>query len=82
MPGTLSDEELKTIMAGKAARGELDQTDLMPAIFEKLRRYTGLELKGLTRLMEKTRGGLERLASSLNASTARRRGARCASKSP
>ena len=61
MPGTLSDEELKTIMAGKAARGELDQEDLTPAIFEELRRYTGLELKGLTRLMEKTRGGLERL---------------------
>jgi hypothetical protein len=61
MPGTLSDEGLKTIMAGKAARGELDQEDLTPAIFEELRRYTGLELKGLTRLMEKTRGGLERL---------------------
>ena len=61
MPGTVSDEELKTIMAGKAARGELDQEDLTPAIFEELRRYTGLELKGLTRLMEKTRGGLEGL---------------------
>ena len=48
-------------MAGKAARGELDQKDLTPAIFEELRRYTGLELKGLTRLMEKTRGGLEGL---------------------
>ena len=61
MPGTLSDEELKTIMAGKAARGELDQEDLTPAIFEELRRYTGLELKGLTRLMEKVRSGLEGL---------------------
>jgi hypothetical protein len=61
MPGTVSDEELKTIMAGKAARGELDQEDLTPAIFDKLRRYTGLELKGLTRLTEKTRGGLEGL---------------------
>jgi hypothetical protein len=61
MPGTLSDEELKTIMAGKAARGELDQEDLTPAIFEKLHRYTGLELKGLTRVMEKVRSGLERL---------------------
>jgi hypothetical protein len=61
MPGTVSDEDIKAIIAGKAARGELDQEDLTPAIFEELRRYTGLELKGLTRLMEKTRGGLERL---------------------
>ena len=61
MPGTVSDEDIKAIMAGKAARGELDQADLTPAIFEELRRYTSLELKGLTRLMEKTRGGLERL---------------------
>ena len=45
MPGTLSDEELKTIMAGKAARGELDQEDLTPAIFEELRRYTGSNSK-------------------------------------
>ena len=64
MPGTLSDEELKTIMAGKAARGELDQEDLTPAIFEELRRYTGLELKGLTRLMEKTAAGLNGSGSS------------------
>ena len=61
MPGTVSDEELQTIIAGKAARGKLDQKDLTPAIFDELRRYTGLELKGLTRLMEKVRGGLERL---------------------
>jgi hypothetical protein len=82
MPGTLSDEELKSIMAGKAARGELDQEDLTPAIFEELRRYTGLELKGLTRVMEKVRSGLEGLGRAQTPPRPRRGGARIASKPP
>jgi hypothetical protein len=59
MPGVVSKEELAIIKAGKDERGWIELKDLGPEKFEELKRYTGLELKALTRMMEKTRQALQ-----------------------
>ena len=58
MPDVVSKEELAIIKAGKDERGWIELKDLGPEKFEELKRYTGLELKALTRMMEKTRQAL------------------------
>jgi hypothetical protein len=58
MPDVVSKEELAIIKAGKDERGWIEQKDLGQEKFEELKRYTGLELKALTRMMEKTRQAL------------------------
>jgi hypothetical protein len=58
MPDVVSKEELAIIKAGKDERGWIELKDLGPEKFEELRRYTGLELKALTRMVEKTRQAL------------------------
>jgi hypothetical protein len=58
MPGVVSKEELAIIKAGKDERGRIELKDLGSEKFEELKRYTGLELKALTRMIEKTRQAL------------------------
>ncbi len=54
----VSDEELATIVSGKKDRGYLEREALTPEKFDELKRYTGLELKALVRLVEETERAL------------------------
>jgi hypothetical protein len=54
----VSDEELATIVSGKKDRGYLEREALTPERFDELKRYTGLELKALVRLVEETERAL------------------------
>jgi hypothetical protein len=54
----VSDEELAAIVSGKKDRGYLEREALTPETFDKLKRYTSLELKALVRLVEETERAL------------------------
>ena len=51
-------EELPAIVSGKKDRGDLEREALTPERFEELKRYTGLELKALVRMVEETERAL------------------------
>jgi hypothetical protein len=54
----VSEKELAAIVSGKKDRGYLEREALTPDMFDELKRYTGLELKALVRLMEETERAL------------------------
>jgi hypothetical protein len=54
----VSDEEFAAIVSGKKERGYLEREALTRETFDKLQRYTGLELKALVGMMEATERAL------------------------
>jgi hypothetical protein len=54
----VSDEELAAIVSGKKDRGNLEREALTPEVFDKLKGYTGSELKALVGMVEATERAL------------------------
>ena len=71
----VSHEELATIVSGKKDRGYLEREALTPEKFDELKRYTGLELKALVRLVEETERALIEADAESRAADLKRAGA-------
>jgi hypothetical protein len=56
-PGVVTSAELEIIKKGKAERGTIAIEDVTPEILSALKKYTAAELKALSAMMEKLRGG-------------------------